>query len=190
MSQPELSAAPRRRVPLAALLPLGGFLVLVGFFGISLFQGHDPSALPSVMIDKPAPEFDLPALLPDKPSLARADLGGKPVIVNFFASWCQPCRIEHPIWAGLAAANDVPIYGIDFEDKPEDAQRFLAQLGDPYARIGTDRSGRTGIDFGVYGVPETYLIDAAGRIRFRYAGPVTPEVLQREILPRLEALRR
>ncbi len=171
-----------------ALLPLAGFIGLLGFFGVTLVSGRNPAALPSVMIDQPAPEFDLPPLEDGKPGLKTADLRGRPVLVNFFASWCAPCREEHGTWAGYEAAEGVPVFGVAYEDDPVNAKRFLAQLGDPYQRIGVDRSGRTAIDFGVYGVPETYIVDAAGKIRFRYAGAVTPEVLQREILPRLAQL--
>jgi DsbE subfamily thiol:disulfide oxidoreductase len=140
------------------------------------------------MIDQPAPDFALPPLLDDRPGLARADLGGSPVLVNFFASWCAPCREEAGTWAGYEASGGVPLYGVVYKDEPVEAKRFLDRLGDPYRRIGVDREGRTAIDFGVYGVPETYILDGTGRIRFRYAGPVTPDVLQQEILPRLAAL--
>ena len=169
------------------LLPVLGFIGLAVVFALGL--GHDPTALKSAMIDKPAPDFTLPPILEDRPGVARADLGGKPVLVNFFASWCAPCRIEHATLSGLAASG-VPIYGIAYKDKPQDARRFLADLGDPYQRIGLDLDGRTAIDFGVYGVPETYILDRDGRIRFRYAGALTDAVLKTEILPRLEALSR
>jgi DsbE subfamily thiol:disulfide oxidoreductase len=189
MSQPE-SVAPRRR--LAAFAPAIGFLLLVGFFGTVLikqeFFGHDPSTLPSVMIDKPAPDFNLPPLLDDKPGLAKADLGGKPVLVNFFASWCAPCRQEHATLSGFAASGLVPVEGVAYKDKPSDSKHFLSELGDPYQRIGIDADGRTAIDFGLYGVPETYLVDSAGKIRFRWVGPLTQEALTQEILPRLAAL--
>ena len=171
-----------------ALVPVVGFLGLMIFFGVSLWSGRDPAVLPSAMIDQPAPEFDLPPLVEGKPGLARRDLGGHPVIVNFFASWCAPCREEHGTWEGYKASGGVPVFGIAYKDEPDASRRFLAQLGDPYQRIGIDRAGRTAIDFGVYGVPETYLVDAAGRIRYRYAGPVTSEVLKTEILPRLARL--
>jgi DsbE subfamily thiol:disulfide oxidoreductase len=189
MSRPE--AGSRGRFALA-LLPVLGFLLLIGFFAVTLikeqFYGHDPSELPSAMIDKPAPDFALPALVDDRPGLARADLGGKPALVNFFASWCVPCRLEHATLAGFAASGRVPVLGIAYKDKPSDSQRFLAELGDPYPRVGVDADGRTAIDFGVYGVPETYIVDAAGEIRFRWVGPLTPEALEQEILPRLAAL--
>jgi len=182
----EIKAAPQRRA-LFTLLPLAGFAVLVVLFALAVFSGRDPSVLPSAMIDKPAPDFDLPALKDGKPGLARGDLTGQPVLVNFFASWCAPCREEQGTLAGLAAAGTVPIYGVVYKDAPDKAKQFLA-ASDPYARIGQDESGRTAIDFGVYGVPETYIVDGAGRIRYRYAGAVTPEVLADEILPRLKAL--
>ena len=190
MSQPETATPERRR--LLAFLPAAGFLLLVGFFTAVLvkeeFFGHDPATLPSAMIDKPAPDFSLPPLLDDKPGLARADLGGKPVLVNFFASWCQPCRLEHATLSGFAASGRIPVEGIAYKDKPADSKRFLGELGDPYQRVGIDADGRTAIDFGLYGVPETYLVDAAGKIRFRWVGPLTPEALEDEILPRLAAL--
>jgi cytochrome c biogenesis protein CcmG/thiol:disulfide interchange protein DsbE len=179
---PKASGLGRR---LLFLLPVVAFIGLVGAFALGL--GHDPTALKSAMIDKPAPAFTLPPILEDRPGVAQADLGGKAVLVNFFASWCAPCRIEHSTLSGLAASG-VPIYGIAYKDKPQDARRFLADLGDPYQRIGLDLEGRTAIDFGVYGVPETYILDRDGRIRFRYAGALTDAVLKTEILPRLEAL--
>ncbi|HVJ51430.1 MAG TPA: DsbE family thiol:disulfide interchange protein [Aliidongia sp.] len=185
MSLPETGGSGGRR--LLVLLPVLGFLVLVGFFALGLTR--DPALLPSAMIDKPAPDFTLAALMTDKPGLARSDLGGKPALVNFFASWCVPCRAEHATLAGLAASGGVPLYGIDYKDKPADGQRFLDGLGDPYQRVGMDADGRTGIDFGVYGVPETYIVDAGGAIRYRWVGPLTPEALQDEILPRLAALK-
>ncbi len=169
------------------LLPVIAFVGLAAVFALGL--GHDPTALQSAMIDQPAPAFTLPPILEDRPGVARADLGGKPVLVNFFASWCAPCRIEHATLAGLAASG-VAIYGVAYKDKPQDARRFLTDLGDPYQRIGLDLDGRTAIDFGVYGVPETYILDRDGRIRFRYAGALSDAVIKTEILPRLEALSR
>ena len=180
---PERKSGLGRR--LLFLLPVVAFVGLVGVFAVGL--GHDPTALKSAMIDKPAPDFALSPILEDRPGVARADLGDKPVLVNFFASWCAPCRVEHPTLTGLAASG-VPVYGIAYKDKPQDARRLLADLGDPYQRIGLDLDGRTAIDFGVYGVPETYILDRDGRIRYRYAGALTDQVLKTEILPRLAAL--
>jgi|HubBroStandDraft_1064217.scaffolds.fasta_scaffold00065_18 DsbE subfamily thiol:disulfide oxidoreductase len=191
----ETAAAPNRTPAnrfLLALLPALGFLVLVGFFATTLIKegvyGISPTELPSAMIDQPAPDFTLPALVGDRPGLARADLVGKPTLVNFFASWCIPCRLEHGTLSGFAASGRVAVVGVAYKDKPDDSKRFLAELGDPYQRIGVDADGRTAIDFGVYGVPETYIVDASGAIRYRWVGPLTPEGLQDEILPRLAAL--
>jgi cytochrome c biogenesis protein CcmG, thiol:disulfide interchange protein DsbE len=169
------------------LLPVALFLVLAGYFALALRPGRDPSLLPSAMIDKPAPDFAL-AGLKGAPGLTLDALKGQVAVVNFFASWCVPCRAEHPLLLRLAEQEHAPLYGIAYKDKPADAEHYLAQLGDPYRRVGLDESGRTGIDFGVYGVPETYLIDRSGHIRFRYVGPLTAEALERELLPRLKAL--
>ena len=168
------------------LLPLLLFLALIGYFIAGLRR--DPHILPSAMIDKPAPDFTLPALVADKPGIARTDLDG-PLLVNFFASWCVPCRAEHPM-LGVLAKEGVPLLGIAWKDKPEDARAWLAELGDPYRRLAIDRDGRVGIDFGVYGVPETYVIDRTGKIRYRQAGPITPEDMKEKIAPLLAALKR
>ncbi len=167
------------------LLPVALFAVLAGNFALGLFR--DPSLLPSVLIDKPAPDFNLFAL-GDKPGLATADLAGHVTLINFFASWCAPCRVEHPLLMRLAAEGSVALYGINYKDKPEKASRLLAELGDPYRRIGIDGEGRTAIDFGVYGVPETYVIDKDGRIRYRQVGPITQEDYETKILPLLRRL--
>jgi cytochrome c biogenesis protein CcmG/thiol:disulfide interchange protein DsbE len=170
---------------LAYLSPLIVFTVLALYFVLGLRR--DPALLPSALIDQPAPQFDLPGFA-GKPGFATADLAGRVVLVNFFASWCAPCRVEHPLLMRLAAEGRVALYGIDYKDKPEDATRLLAQLGDPYRRIGIDRAGRTAIDFGVYGVPETYVVDQAGRIRYRQVGPITPEDYKAKLLPLLKQL--
>lgn len=167
------------------ILPLLLFALLAIYFAIGLRR--DPSLLPSALLDKPAPEFDLPGL-GDKPGLAKSDLLGHVVLVNFFASWCAPCRVEHPLLMRLAEEGKITLYGIDYKDKPEDASRLLGQLGDPYRRIGIDREGRTAIDFGVYGVPETYVLDKAGRIRYRQVGPIAPEDYDQRLLPLLKQL--
>jgi cytochrome c biogenesis protein CcmG/thiol:disulfide interchange protein DsbE len=169
------------------LLPLLGFAALAGYFYLSL--GGDPAVLPSAMIDQPAPEFRLDALAGGKP-LARSDFTGEVVLINFFASWCAPCREEHALLMHLSDELKVPLYGIDYKDKPEAGGAFLHEFGDPYEAVGTDRDGRVGIDFGVYGVPETYVIDKVGRIRFRHAGPLTPDDVAREIAPLVRALQR
>lgn len=169
------------------ILPALAFAALVVYFYVAL--SRDPGELPSAMIDLPAPEFTLGGL-GDKPGLARADVAGEVVLINFFASWCVPCRAEHPLLMRLSADLNAPLYGVDYKDKPEDAIRFLTQLGDPFRRIGVDRDGRTFIDFGAYGVPETYVIDKTGRIRLRVVGPLTPETVSRELAPLVKALQR
>ena len=174
-----------RRLPY--LLPVVLFVIVAIYFGVALRPGRDPSELPSVMIDKPAPGFEL-AGLAGAPEFTPALFKGQVVLVNFFASWCVPCRAEHPLLMRLAAEKEVPLYGIAYKDKPEDAKRFLDQLGDPYLDVGLDGNGRTAIDFGVYGVPETYLLDRDGHIRYRFVGPLSAEALEREILPRIKAL--
>jgi cytochrome c biogenesis protein CcmG/thiol:disulfide interchange protein DsbE len=169
------------------LLPALLFLVLAGYFAWALRPGYDPQELPSAMIGKEAPAFDLAALQGDT-KLSRNGLQGQPVVVNFFASWCVPCRIEHPLLMRLSREDHVPLYGIAYKDKPEDSAKLLAQMGDPYRRIGLDRDGRTGLDFGVYGVPETYVIDKTGTIRKRFVGPLTAEQIDQELLPLLKRL--
>jgi cytochrome c biogenesis protein CcmG/thiol:disulfide interchange protein DsbE len=165
-------------------LPLLVFAAVGVYFYLGL--GRDPSAVPSALLDRPVPAFDLPPLLEAKPGLAQSDLGqGRPALVNVFASWCAPCKAEHPLLMRLAAEG-VPVHGINYKDRPEDARRFLAQLGDPYARIGVDRDGRAAIEWGVYGVPETFVVDGAGRIRHRHVGPLTERDLDRVIRPLLK----
>jgi cytochrome c biogenesis protein CcmG, thiol:disulfide interchange protein DsbE len=168
-------------------LPAAAFVLLVVYLAIGLTR--DPHKLPSAMIDKPAPPFALPGL-GVRQGLARDDLAGEVTLVNFFASWCVPCRVEHPMLMRLAAEKKVRLYGIDYKDKPEEAEKLLGQLGDPYGRVGVDADGRVAIDFGVYGVPETYVIDRAGRIRYRQVGPITPEEYEKTVLPLLRELGR
>jgi len=169
------------------LLPLLVFLLVAQYFFTSLRPDHDIHELPSAMLDKPAPPFDLSGLGDAKP-LALEALKGHPLVINFFASWCVPCRIEHPLLMRLAQQEHLPLYGIAYKDKPDDSTRLLATLGDPYRRVGVDRDGRVGLDFGVYGVPETYVLDGTGRIRRRFVGPLTAEVVDKELLPLLKQL--
>ena len=178
---------PARRFQPALLVPLVLFVgVFVAFgFGLRL----NPSLVPSPLIGKPAPTFKLPPVEGHSRGLSSADLRGKVSLVNVFASWCVACREEHPLLMRLKAEGIVPVYGIDYKDKPEDAVRWLARMGDPYARIGADRDGRVAIDWGVYGVPETFVVDRRGRIAFKQIGPITPGVLRRSILPLIERLR-
>jgi cytochrome c biogenesis protein CcmG, thiol:disulfide interchange protein DsbE len=174
-----VGAAMTRR--LAFLLPAALFAVLIVVFSIGLTQ--DPHLLPSALIDRPAPDFALPGLYDSAEGLSRADLGGQVTLVNFFASWCAPCREEHAQLMALARRPDITLEGVAYKDKPEDARRFLDGVGNPYRRIGVDRKGTTAIDFGVYGVPETYVVDGGGHIRYRQVGPLTAEDVERKILP-------
>ncbi len=167
-------------------IPMVVFVVLCLVFWVGL--GYDPRELPSVMIDKPLPNFSLPALSSNKLGLDSKKLGNKPVLINFFASWCQPCRLEQPVLNRIALKDEVPLYGIAYKDREEDSKNYLIQLGDPYKRIGVDIEGRAGIDFGVTGVPETFLVDGKGVIRYRYSGPISEDVFRREILPRVKQL--
>jgi cytochrome c biogenesis protein CcmG/thiol:disulfide interchange protein DsbE len=171
------------------LLPMLLFLALAGYFTLALTSGRDPSELPSALIDKPAPGFAL-AGLGGAPGLDRAALDGQVTLVNFFASWCVPCRVEQPLLLRLAGDKKVRLYGIAYKDKPENTEAYLKELGDPYRAIGLDESGQVGINFGVYGVPETYVIDKTGRIRLRHVGPLTAEDVEQKILPLLQELGR
>ena len=172
---------------LAFLLPAALFAVLLVIFSIGLT--HDPHLLPSALIDRPAPNFALPGLYDMAEGLAREDLGGRVTLVNFFASWCAPCREEHAQLMALARRPGVTLDGVAYKDKPEDARRFLDGLGNPFRRIGVDRNGTTAIDFGVYGVPETYVVDGGGHIRYRQVGPLTAEDVERNILPLIGRIR-
>ncbi len=177
----------RRR--LLFLLPVAVFLAVAAAFLWGLQPGRDPSLVPSAMIDEPAPEFALPPVEGlDRPGLARADLGGEVSLVNVFASWCVPCQAEHPLLTELTERTGVPLYGINFKDKAADAVAWLERLGNPYARVGAD-AGRAAIEWGVYGVPETFVIDRAGRIRYHHRGPLVPELIESDILPLLRELR-
>lgn len=184
------SAGGRRRWLIA--LPLIVVLAMLGLFFVSL-QSGDPQRLPSVLIGKPVPNFSLAALAkedgtgPAFPAFGSTDLAkGKASLVNVWASWCAPCLIEHPVLMDLGRTSGVPIYGINYKDKPDAARRFLGRFGNPFTAIGVDDSGRTAIEFGVYGVPETFVVDGKGRIVLRHAGPLTPEIIEREIKPALQ----
>ena len=155
---------------------------------IWLRLGTDPAVLPSALINRPAPGFDLGPLLADRPGLKTSDLQGQVTLVNIFASWCVPCRIEHPILMRLAERDRVQIYGINYKDDPDAARRWLDQLGNPFARIGLDGNGRAAIEWGVTGVPETFVIDRQGRVRYRHVGPIQVRDLDETILPLLKTL--
>lgn len=180
---------PARR--LGPALPLLLFALLAALFWYAL-QSGDPSRLPSALIGKPVPAFDLPpldGLLADGapvPGFAAADLAqGEPTIVNVFASWCLECQIEHPLLLALGRQPGVRLFGIDYKDDPASARRFLGRHGNPYARVGADPSGLVAIDFGVYGVPETYVVAGDGTIAYRHVGPLTEAAIKDKILPLL-----
>lgn len=191
MSVQNETPAPRRSW--MAALPFLIFAGMAAFFAWRLFLGHDPSVLPSVLIGHQAPAFNLPAL-PDsgKPGLSDADLRkGGVTVVSIFASWCGPCRIEHPNLRKLAenkalAAMGVRLVGVNYKDDPANAMKFLNADGNPYAAIGMDSSGRVGIDWGLTGVPETFIIRGDGTIAFKYTGPITEEALNQTILPQID----
>lgn len=185
-NQPEAASAAQRRI--LALLPVGLFLALAVVLGWGL--GQDARVIPSALIGRPVPEFSLPPVQGRELGLSSADIKGEVSLVNVFASWCTACRDEHPVFMELRRTSAVPIHGINYKDRPSDAARWLNTLGDPYSRTGTDRTGRVAIDWGVYGVPETFVIDAEGRIAFKHVGAVTPEVYRGRIGPLVEELRR
>lgn len=170
----------RNFIPLAVV----SLLAAVLFVGLSL----DPKIVPSALIDRPAPQFDLPPLPGKEPGLIAADLAkGGISLVNVWASWCGPCRIEHPQLMQIAKITDVRMIGLNYKDDPAKAQAFLQQLGDPYATVGADRTGRVAIEWGVYGVPETFLVDGHGRIVMKHVGPLRPEDITEKILPAIKA---
>lgn len=168
------------------LVPLGIFLVLVVFLGVGL--GLNPRQVPSPLIDRPAPAFDLPQLHATDKRISPEALRGQVWLLNVWASWCVSCRQEHPVLVDLAKSGVVPIYGLNYKDQREEALRWLQQWGDPYKLSIMDPKGVTGIDYGVYGVPETYVIDKAGVIRYKQIGPLTPEILRDTILPLVKKL--
>jgi cytochrome c biogenesis protein CcmG/thiol:disulfide interchange protein DsbE len=168
------------------LIPLGIFIVLVGFLAIGLKL--DPREVPSPLIGKPAPDFKLALLSNPAKQLSPADLRGKVWLFNVWASWCASCRQEHEVLLELSRQGGVPIYGMDYKDQPGDAQAVLSRYGNPYVETVVDLDGRTGINYGVYGVPETYLIDKNGIIRLKHTGPITVEILNKKILPLVKEL--
>ncbi len=168
------------------VLPLGVFLLLVVFLAIGL--NLDPREVPSPLIDKPAPAFAAPTLARPEATIRREDMLGKVWLLNVWASWCGACRDEHPLLVDFARRGVAPIYGLNYKDQREAAGLWLRQFGNPYAESVFDADGRIGIDYGVYGVPETFVIDRQGTIRYKHIGPVTREVLQDKIEPLLRKL--
>ena len=175
------------------VLPLVVFFAIAFAAAYFLVTGRDPRLLPSTLIDKPAPQFTLTTIAGwegKKPGLATADLKGKVTVVNFFASWCIPCLAEHPHITALSRDKDIQVVGINYKNEAADAIAWLNRHGDPYAKIGADKTGRVGIDWGVYGMPETFIVDRNGRIRFKQVGPITPEILRTKILPVIAELKK
>ncbi len=167
------------------VLPIFVFVGVLVAFGFALQR--DPSRLPSMLIDKPLPQFALPAVRANDAGLATADFRGRPMLLNVFASWCVSCRVEHPVLLELKAQG-VPIAGLDWKDKAVDGAQYLRDNGDPYAKAGNDRSGRAGIDLGVTGVPETFVVDRFGKVRYKQVGPIGPDDWKNTIKPLMDKL--
>ena len=170
------------------LLPLMLFIVLVIFLAIGL--NRDPQEVPSPLINKPAPVFEIPQLSDTNQTFSPASMKGQVWILNVWASWCVACREEHPVLVELAKSKVAPVIGLDYKDKREDALAMLTKQGNPYLLSAFDANGRVGIDYGVYGVPETYVIDKAGMIRFKHIGPITMNILNQKIYPLISELQK
>ena len=168
------------------LVPLGVFIVIVGFLAVGLKL--DPRLVPSPLIDKPVPQFSLPEVKTPAKTVGSADLRGKVTLLNVWASWCLSCRDEHPLLVELARKGQATIYGLKYKDRREDAVRWLEHYGDPYVASAHDLAGKVGIDFGVYGVPETFVVDRNGVIRYKHIGPISKETLERKIMPLMREL--
>jgi cytochrome c biogenesis protein CcmG/thiol:disulfide interchange protein DsbE len=179
-------ATGRRRARLLLLLPLVLFFGLVLAFAMRL--DRDPSGIPSALIGKPVPVFSLPPVKGRELGLSSNDLTGDVSLVNVFASWCVACREEHPLLMRLKADGAVAVHGLDYKDEPDNAARWLNSMGDPYTRTGADRDGRVAIDWGVYGVPETFVVSRAGRIAYKQTGPLTAKDLEDTVLPLMRKL--
>lgn len=169
------------------VLPLAGLVLLLALLFTGLWL--NPREVPSPLIGKAAPSFDLPLLMQPEQRLSEQDLRGKVTLVNVWASWCVSCRVEHPLLVELASQDSsINIIGLNYKDEPRAARQWLAALGNPYAHSIIDRDGRTGIDWGVYGVPETFVVDREGVIRMKHIGPISPAALNERILPLVREL--
>ncbi len=168
------------------LLPLAIFVVMVGFLAVGLTL--NPREVPSPLVGKQAPAFSLPQLHESDQVFSPKDLAGKVWLLNFWASWCNGCKDEHPVLMQLAKSGDAPIYGVDYKDTRPEALAWLARWGNPYQLVAVDEAGRAGINYGVYGVPETYVIDKAGKIRYKQIGPLDQDILEKKILPLVREL--
>ncbi len=177
----------RRASRLRYLIPIALFAALVIIFAWAL--NHDPRTIPSALIDKPVPQFPLQPVEGLTLGLSSSDLRGDVALVNVFASWCVACREEHPLLMQMKANGEVPVHGLNYKDGPNDAAGWLDRFGDPYTRTGADVDGRVAIDWGVYGVPETFVVTKDGRIAHKHIGPITPEALEGTILPLIRRLR-
>lgn len=176
----------RRKLNFLLILPPLVFLAFASASYVAL-KRDNPGELPSALVGDPAPSLERTVALRDDPAPTAADLAAPGVkLVNFWASWCGPCRVEHPVLEALSAEG-VPVYGINYKDDPAKARAFLAELGDPYARIGADESGRTGLDWGIYGVPETFVVDGEGRVVMRFPGPLDPASVESRLRPAMAA---
>jgi cytochrome c biogenesis protein CcmG, thiol:disulfide interchange protein DsbE len=168
------------------IVPLAVFVLLAAFLAVGLTR--DPREVPSPFIGKAAPAFRLEQVADEKLAFAPADMKGKVWLLNVWASWCASCRIEHPLLVEMAKKNVVPIVGLNYKDRREDALQWLARFGNPYSVSAHDIEGKVGIDYGVYGAPETFVIDKQGVIRYKQIGPITPEALEKKIMPLLREL--
>lgn len=189
-------AAPKKRATWVALLPLLVFVGLAAVFAVQLLSGKDSSAIPSALIGKQAPQTNLPAvegLMRDGVPVSglnsedfKTGPGGKLTLVNVWGSWCVPCRQEHPLLMEIAKDSRIRLVGLNYKDQPENARRFLGDLGNPFAAVGADRVGRSAIEWGVYGVPETFLVGPDGKIIYKHVGPFTPETVKNDLMPVVE----
>lgn len=177
----------RRTRRLAGLLPLAVFAFLAGVFLLQLLSGRDGSVVPSALIGQPAPKTALDALAGlGVPGLDSSAFAGKVTVLNIFASWCAPCREEHPVLLALAKDKRFALSGLNYKDEPDDARRFLGEFGNPFGAVGVDPAGRTAIEWGVYGVPETFVIGKDGTIRFKHVGPLTEGSVRTLLMPEVE----
>lgn len=168
------------------LLPLGAFIALVVLLGAGL--GLNPRLVPSPLVGKPLPDFSLEQLREPQRSLTRNDLTGKVTLLNAWATWCVECRREHPLLVAIAREGKVPVYGLNYKDQRPEALQWLVRLGDPYVASGFDADGRVGIDLGVYGLPETFLVDEHGTVVHKHIGPISREIWEGEFVPVIERL--
>ncbi len=168
------------------ILPVIAFLALVGVFGFGLTK--DPKALPSQLIDRPLPPFKLPGIEAGGPGLANTAFQGEPALLNVFASWCAACPQEHPVLTRISGEG-FAVYGIAWKDKPQDTRDWIARFGNPYRAIAADEAGHTAIDLGITGVPESFVVDRKGRVRFKQIGPISPEIWEATIKPLMLKLR-